>query len=108
MQLRSGTVTVAPVLPWPRPSDVTAKKYDDAASMAEYLVSFWFSATPTSITKRRLMILECAEILLANPQFRTRWPGLIETIARRFDEESGKIATFDAKEYTTRLRALVF
>lgn len=108
MQLRSGTVTVAPVLPWPRPSDVTAKKYDDVASMAEYFNAWATVPIPTSITKRRLMILECAEILLANPQFRTRWPGLIETIARRFDEESGKIATFDAKEYTTRLRALVF
>lgn len=108
MHLRSGKVTVAPVLPWPRPSDVIAKKYDVLASMVEYFNAWATVPEPASITKRRLMILECAEHLLVNPQFRARWPGLIETIARRFDEESEKITTFDAKAYATRLRALAF
>ena len=110
MHLRSGKVTVAPPLPWPRPSDVIPQHFETAASMSSYfghLVNTM--GGPESLSKRRLVALNTAETLFANPQLLEEphaYSGLIGAIINKFEDPDVIITTFNKQAYIARLRSI--
>ena len=108
MHLRSGTVTVAPVLPWPHPSDVRAKRHLEPERLIEDLQNIFSRHKKPDLTTRRLLFLEICETLLRNKHLSTHFDKMVQVALERLDDEGYSITTFDAKVYSDRLLALVF
>ena len=90
---------------WPHPCDVIVKKFDNVYDLYEF-VKTRVEYQPESVTERRILLLDIAEHLLANPQFSCLLIHLNKTIANKLDEYAESITTFDAKAYATKIRNL--
>ena len=108
MHLRSGTVTVTPVIMWPHPSDVRAKRHLEPDRLMEDLQTIFSRHKKPDLTTRRLLFLEICETLLRNKHLSAHTNKLVQIAVNRLDDEGSHITTFDAKVYSDRLRALVF
>ena len=110
MHLRSGTVlpSAVPVLPWPHPSDVRAKRHLEPERLIEDLQNIFSRHKKPDLTTRRLLFLEICETLLRNKHLSAHFDKMVQVAINRLDDERSSITTFDAKVYSDQLRALVF
>jgi len=105
MHLRSGKVTVAPPLPWPRPTDVITTRHESLETMSRAIEDM-FSQRNLSLTQRRTLFLRVCETMLANAHLANRFSELVNLAIRRLDDEGPSITTFNARAYSDRLRSL--
>jgi hypothetical protein len=105
MHLRSGKVTAAPVLPWPRPSDVTVTHHETPESLSRDIEDK-FAQRNLTLSQRRILFLSVCESLLANSHLACHFQSVVQLAIERLTNERSAITTFNAKAYTTRLRTL--
>ena len=92
-------------VPWPHPCDIIVKKFDNLDDLYEF-VKTRVEYQPESVMERRILLLDIAEHLLANPRFSCLLIHLNKTIANKLDEYAESITTFDAKSYASKIRNL--